>query len=70
MKHIGFWRDGMEAKAGSTTTENGSLWLCLKDTSERPAYNSADWILAARKGRDGQDKTDAKPSEPVKLHGN
>jgi hypothetical protein len=69
MKHIGFWRDGMEAKAGSTTTENGSLWLCLKDTSERPTYNSADWILAARKGRDGQDKTDAKPSETVKLNG-
>lgn len=70
MKDIGFWRSGMEAKAGNTVTDNGSLWLCLKDTGERPAYNCADWRLAARKGRDGQDKTDANPPEPVKLHGN
>lgn len=69
MKHIGFWRDGMEAKSGNTATDNGSLWLCVKDTTERPAYNSDAWTLAARKGRDGLDKTDAKPVEPVKLHG-
>lgn len=70
MKHIGFWREGMEAKSGNTTTHAGSLWVCLNDTSERPNYQAKDWILAARAGRDGQDKTDAKPSEPVKLHGN
>jgi hypothetical protein len=70
MKHIGFWRQGMKAQAGNTTTAHGSLWICIKDTSEFPAYDSADWQLAARKGRDGQDKTDAKPPEPVKLHGN
>lgn len=69
MKHIGFWREGMEAKSGNTATDNGSLWLCLKDTSERPSYNSENWTLAARAGRNGQDKTEAK-SEPVKLNGN
>jgi hypothetical protein len=69
MKHIGFWREGMSAKSGNTVTEDGSLWLCLKDTSERPGYSSDAWTLAARKGRNGQDKTEAK-SEPVKLNGN
>lgn len=70
MKHIGFWRAGMEAKSGNVTTHNGCSWLCLKDTSEVPSYESKDWILSARKGRDGLDARDAKPAEPVKLHGN
>lgn len=69
MRHIGFWREGMEAKSGNTTTEAGSLWLCLNDTTERPSYQAKDWILAARAGRNGLDKTDPKASEPVKLHG-
>ena len=69
MKHIGFWREGMSAKSGNTATDNGSLWLCLKDTAERPSYNSENWILAARAGRNGQDKTEAK-IEPVILNGN
>lgn len=69
MKHIGFWREGMEAKSGNTATDNGSLWLCLKDTNERPSYTAESWTLAARAGRNGQDKTEAR-SEPVKLNGN
>lgn len=70
MKHIGFWQQGMQAKSGNVTTHNGCSWVCLKDTSEKPCYESKDWILSARKGRDGLDARDAKPSEPVKLHGN
>lgn len=70
MKHIGFWQQGMQAKSGNVTTHNGCSWVCLKDTSEKPCYESKDWILSARKGRDGLDAKDAKPSEPVKLHGN
>lgn len=69
MRHIGFWREGMAAKSGNTVTNSGSLWLALRDTDETPSYNAKDWILAARAGRDGQDKTDAKPSQPVKLNG-
>jgi hypothetical protein len=69
MKHIGFWREGVEAKSGNLTSHAGSLWYCLNDTKSRPSYESADWILSARKGQDGRDKTEAK-SEPVKLNGN
>lgn len=69
MKHIGFWRDGMEAKSGNLASHAGSLWYCLNDTKSRPSYESADWILSARAGRNGQDKTEAK-IEPVILNGN
>lgn len=72
MKHIGFWQQGMSAKASETTTHDGSLWLALRDTAETPAYNSKDWQLAARKGADGQrgkDGKDYRPPAPVKLGG-
>lgn len=69
MRHIGFWREGMEAKSGNLASHAGSLWYCLNDTKSRPSYESEDWILSARAGRNGQDKTEAK-SEPVILNGN
>jgi hypothetical protein len=72
MRHIGFWRDGMSAKSLETTTHDGSLWMALRETKAKPCHeNNEDWILAARKGRDGDRGPagkDYKPSEPVKLH--
>ena len=69
MKHIGFWREGMEAKSGNLASHAGSLWYCLNDTKSRPSYESSDWILSARKGQDGRDNREVK-IEPVKLNGN
>lgn len=69
MKHIGFWQTGMSAKATETTTHDGSLWIALRDTKETPGYKSADWQLAARKGRDGADGKAPPKTGPVKLKG-
>lgn len=53
-KHVGFYNDGMRVKAGNYTTHDGSLWLALRDTKSAPSLsNREDWMLAARKGRDG-----------------
>lgn len=67
--HKGFWRDGMEAEEGDAYSHAGSLWIATKATKNRPSYEASEWILSVRKGRDGQDKTDAPPPEPVKLNG-
>lgn len=69
--HKGFWREGMSAVKGDSITHAGSLWIALRDTKAAPGYDAKDdWILAARKGRDG-DKGDPGtpiPRETVKLH--
>jgi len=60
--HIGFWRAGMSAKAGNFTTHNGNLWLARRDTQSEPTLDAKeDWILAARKGRDGAPGSRGKP---------
>lgn len=51
----GYWRTGMHVKRNEAVTEEGSLWIALNDTLERPNSTSQDWSLAARKGRDGKD---------------
>lgn len=51
--HKGFYQPGQTFKTMNTTTHNGSLWIALRDTKAQPAYDSADWALAARKGADG-----------------
>lgn len=70
--HKGFWRDGMEAKKGDSMTHAGSLWIALRDTKAAPGYDAKDdWILAARKGRDGEkgEPGTPPPRETVKLNG-
>ena len=50
----GYWRDGMKCLTGDVVTHDGSAWIALRDTSEKPTYQAkADWRLFARKGRDG-----------------
>ncbi|MEN5220491.1 hypothetical protein [Stenotrophomonas sp. TWI602] len=69
MVHRGFHRDGMGMKAGQSITHDGALWIAKRDNASRPCLeNSEDWILAARKGRDGKDGKSVKvPAGPVKL---
>lgn len=56
MVHRGFWSDGKPAKAGESMTHDGALWIAKRDTKAKPCIeNGEDWILAARKGRDGKD---------------
>jgi len=71
MVHRGFHRDGMGMKAGQSVTHDGALWIAKRDNASRPCLENADdWILAARKGRDGKDgKSVRVPTEPVQLGG-
>lgn len=53
-RYRGYWRNGMEAKRGDAYTHDGSLWYANRATDEAPSNESADWAVAARKGRDAR----------------
>jgi hypothetical protein len=64
----GYWRDGTKAKAQEAWSHGGCLWVAKCDTSSKPDATSEDWLLAARKGRDGEGVERAAPTTgPVKL---
>jgi hypothetical protein len=66
----GYWREGTEAKAGDAMTHDGTLWIALRDTKAKPARESEDWRIGARKGRDGLQGPPGKaytPPGPVVL---
>lgn len=70
IRPAGYWREGVKAAAGEAWTRDGSLWIAKHATSAKPEAMSEDWILAARKGRDGergQKGADATPPTPIKL---
>jgi hypothetical protein len=64
----GYWREGTKAKAGEAWVQGGSTYFCLHDTPTKPEAKSADWIIAAQRGRDGETivKT-VGPVSPIKL---
>ncbi|WP_329894346.1 hypothetical protein [Stenotrophomonas sp. SMYL20] len=69
MVHRGFHRDGLGMKAGESVTHDGALWIAKRANASRPCLeNTDDWILAARKGRDGKDGRIVRvPAGPVSL---
>lgn len=69
MKHVGFWTEGMTTRAAESTTHDGALWIAKRDNASKPCMeNQADWILAARKGRDAvQMKPKSQPRGPIRL---
>lgn len=69
MVHRGFHRDGLGMKAGQSVTHDGALWIAKRANASRPCLeNTDDWILAARKGRDGKDGRSVRvPAGPVSL---
>lgn len=71
IRPAGYWRDGSKAKAGEVYTHDGSAWVAKCDTSARPdPANKTDWVLLARKGRDGETvvkKVSTDPAPPIKL---
>jgi len=66
----GYWREGTRAKAGDAWVNDGSLWIAVKDCQSQPGLNDGAWIIAARKGKDGErgmkGDTASKPA-PIKL---
>lgn len=72
IRPAGYWRDGTKAQPGEAWVHDGSLWIATKSTGLKPESRSEDWIIAARKGRDGETviKTiNAGPAVPIKLQG-
>jgi hypothetical protein len=69
MRHGGFWSEGKGAKAGESWTHDGALWIAKRDSGSKPCLeNREDWILAARKGRDGKDgRNGIDRTAPVKV---
>jgi hypothetical protein len=70
IRPAGYWREGTKAQAGEAWVHDGSLWIAVKDCQSKPATNDDGWIIAARKGRDGergQKGADAGPVSPIKL---
>lgn len=69
----GYWSQGASAEKGDVFTENGCVWIALRDTKAKPCHeNAADWRLMVRKGRDGIDGRNGRdlgPAPPVKLSG-
>jgi hypothetical protein len=64
----GYWRDGTKAKAQEAWSHGGCLWIAKCDTAGKPDATSEDWLLAARKGRDGEGVERTAPSTgPVRL---
>jgi hypothetical protein len=66
----GYWLEGVRAKAGEAWVQDGSLWIAVKDNASKPATNDEGWIIAARKGRDGERGMQGKsaiPDAPIKL---
>lgn len=68
IRPAGYWRDGTKAKACEAWVHDGSLWIATRETGAKPASNSPDWHIAARKGRDGETTVRTiGPTEPIKL---
>ncbi len=53
IRPAGYWREGTKALPGEAWVHDGSLWIATKGTPSKPAAGD-DWIIAARKGRDGE----------------
>lgn len=58
MLYRGVFKAEQSYLAGDTVTWGGSLWHCDEPTSDKPGeVGSKGWTLAAKRGRDGRDKT-------------
>jgi hypothetical protein len=60
IRYLGVWQSAQEYKRGDTVTYDGSMWICVWDTTRaRPGAaddsQSRAWTLAVRRGRDGRD---------------
>lgn len=68
----GYWSEGTKAQAGEAWVHGGSTYFAKHPTTSKPDAKSEDWIIAARRGRDGergQKGADGSPPAPIKLRG-
>ncbi len=72
IRPAGYWREGTKAKAGEAWVHDGSTYYAKSDTSAKPDSKSDDWIIGARRGRDGERGEKGAPAElpkPILLGG-
>lgn len=50
----GIWDKDKAYSAGDSVTQNGSMWVCLRDTSSRPGTDKDAWRLAVKRGLNGK----------------
>ena len=53
-RYRGVWQPGEQYRRNNFVTQDGGVWVCLRDTEGKPGQ-SLDWQLAVRRGRDGKD---------------
>jgi len=54
LKYLGTWEQARQYGEGDFATHQGSVWHANKTTRARPG-ESADWVLAVKRGGDGRD---------------
>jgi hypothetical protein len=50
----GTWMAGTVYARGGLVVQDGSLWLALADSAEKPGASS-DWKMVTKRGKDGKD---------------
>lgn len=61
--HRGLWKEGAYT-VGDMVIRDGSTWCCREDTTAMPGA-STDWILTAKRGRDGKNTETVKIMPPT-----
>lgn len=68
-RYRGVWRDGNEYQHNDIVQSRGSMYAAKCDTKGKP-FDSDDWVLVVKGGRDGKDfrPTDPKPPrDPIRF---
>ncbi|OUL98555.1 hypothetical protein [Variovorax sp. JS1663] len=53
--HRGIYQADQQYEAGDAATWDGSTWIALQATKDKPGTNSEAWRLSTKRGRDGRD---------------
>ena len=53
-KYAGVWHSNGKYQPGAMVTDNGSLFYCKAETTDRPGKSDA-WQLCCKRGKDGRD---------------
>lgn len=69
IRPAGYWREGTKAQANEAWVHDGSMYIAKRATSAKPESKSDDWLIAARRGRDGETviRQAQTPAQPIKL---
>lgn len=61
--HRGVFQPDQQYEAGDAATWDGSTWIALRSTQEKPGTNPEAWRLSTKRGRDGRDGNRGEPGK-------